>query len=117
MCGTRVSGQAFRFYFAGLPLNYLAARTAQDRVRNLATSIDEQLLKDRRGEIIRQGIQLAIIGAPNAGKSSLLNWLGRLARARLSILTTDDMCDFDCSSARGGNRYFAARHDSRRRIA
>ncbi len=29
----------------------------------------------RRGEVLRSGVQLAIIGAPNAGKSSLLNHL------------------------------------------
>lgn len=31
---------------------------------------------NRRGEILRNGIRLAIVGPPNAGKSSLLNYLG-----------------------------------------
>lgn len=43
------------------------------RLRELIT----RYLEDgRRGEIIREGIRVAIIGAPNAGKSSMLNWLG-----------------------------------------
>ena len=33
-------------------------------------------LSSRRGEIVRSGIQVAIMGLPNAGKSSLLNRLG-----------------------------------------
>ena len=43
---------------------------------SLRDSISKLLDDGRRGEIIRAGIQLAIIGAPNAGKSSLLNLLG-----------------------------------------
>ncbi|SCZ92643.1 BZ3500_MvSof-1268-A1-R1_Chr5-2g08061 [Microbotryum saponariae] len=49
---------------------------ARDKVKQLRDRIAQSLADGRRGEIIRSGIQLAIIGAPNAGKSSLLNWLG-----------------------------------------
>ncbi len=31
----------------------------------------------RRGEILRDGCRIAIVGAPNAGKSSLLNILSK----------------------------------------
>ncbi|KAI5479770.1 tRNA modification GTPase [Pseudohyphozyma bogoriensis] len=48
---------------------------AKDKVEALRALITRYLDDGRRGEIIRSGIQLAIIGAPNAGKSSLLNWL------------------------------------------
>src|SRR4029077_9546822 len=36
-----------------------------------------QPLDDKRGERLRQGVGIAIIGPPNAGKSSLLNLLAR----------------------------------------
>jgi len=47
----------------------------------------------RRGEIVRSGVKLAIIGPPNAGKSSLLNELARRPAAIVSPLagTTRDV--------------------------
>lgn len=41
-------------------------------------------LDDRRGERLREGLQIAIIGPPNAGKSSLLNLLSRRDAAIVS---------------------------------
>ncbi|SGY67410.1 BQ5605_C004g02773 [Microbotryum silenes-dioicae] len=42
---------------------------ARDKVKQLRDRIAQSLADGRRGEIIRSGIQLAIIGAPNAGKT------------------------------------------------
>ena len=41
----------------------------------LAQEIGAHLADDRRGERLREGVSVAILGAPNSGKSSLLNYL------------------------------------------
>lgn len=57
---------------AGPPLDELVAE--------MAAHLDDA----HRGERVREGLSVAIIGAPNAGKSSLLN---RLARREAAIVT------------------------------
>lgn len=46
-------------------------------VAALAAELARHLADDRRGERLREGIRIAIVGPPNAGKSSLLNVLAR----------------------------------------
>ncbi len=53
-------------------------------VGRLKRAIDLQLSATRSGEIIRDGYQVAIVGAPNVGKSSLLN---ALANKDVAIVT------------------------------
>ncbi len=53
-------------------------------VAALAAEIDAHLRGAARGEILRDGFRVAIAGAPNAGKSSLLN---ALARREVAIVT------------------------------
>jgi tRNA modification GTPase len=52
-----------------------AFKAASPEVRALLAGLDRALADGRRGEIVREGLQVAIIGAPNVGKSSLLNAL------------------------------------------
>ncbi|GAA6035018.1 hypothetical protein JCM8097_002145 [Rhodosporidiobolus ruineniae] len=68
---------------------------AREKVTSLVSQIEKHLDDGRRGEIIRQGIQLAIIGPPNAGKSSLLNWLAQREAAIVTAVpgTTRDVVE------------------------
>jgi len=49
----------------------------RDEVRILAEEIEGQLTDGRRGERLRAGVSVAILGPPNAGKSSLMNALAQ----------------------------------------
>ena len=68
------------------------------RVRTEIASLAEEVathLADRRGERLREGLSIAIIGPPNAGKSSLLNLLARRDAAIVSAIagTTRDVIE------------------------
>jgi tRNA modification GTPase len=54
------------------------------RIGDLAAELEAALADHGRGERVREGFRIALIGAPNAGKSSLLN---RLAGREAAIVT------------------------------
>jgi tRNA modification GTPase len=62
---------------------------------HLATEIQAHLDDGGRGEALREGVRLAIVGPPNAGKSSLLNVLARRDVAIVSDIagTTRDVIE------------------------
>ncbi|MDA0655393.1 MAG: tRNA uridine-5-carboxymethylaminomethyl(34) synthesis GTPase MnmE [Proteobacteria bacterium] len=64
-------------------------------VRTLIGEISTHLEDDRRGERLRDGLRIAIIGPPNVGKSSLLNWLAQRDAAIVSAIagTTRDVIE------------------------
>lgn len=55
------------------------------KIASLMSEIQVHLNDGRRGEKLRDGFQIAIIGAPNAGKSSLMN---RLAQRDVAIVSS-----------------------------
>lgn len=57
---------------------------ARERAVPLSTDISRHLEDGHRGEILRDGFRVALLGAPNAGKSSLLNALARRDAAIVS---------------------------------
>jgi tRNA modification GTPase len=65
------------------------------QVRTLQSSIQAHLQDGRQGERLRGGVRLAIIGPPNAGKSSLMNALARREAAIVSDIagTTRDVVE------------------------
>ncbi|KAG6836923.1 hypothetical protein H0H93_001289 [Arthromyces matolae] len=68
---------------------------AQRRARTVLSTIQGHLADNRRGEIIRSGVRLAIFGPPNAGKSSLLNFLAQREAAIVTSVpgTTRDILE------------------------
>ncbi len=70
--------------FAEEGYHFVAADGAAAEIDDIADSIDALLVDAARGALVRDGAQLAIVGRPNVGKSSLFN---RLAGAGRSIVT------------------------------
>jgi tRNA modification GTPase len=70
-----------------------AGRTARALVAEMRGHLDD----DRRGERLRDGVSVAIVGPPNVGKSTLLNRLARRDAAIVSPIagTTRDVIDID----------------------
>jgi tRNA modification GTPase len=71
------------------------AKTARPEIAALARELASFLEDAHRGERIREGYRVAIIGAPNAGKSSLLNALAQRDAAIVSDIpgTTRDVVE------------------------
>tara|TARA_R110002096_G_scaffold436105_1_gene668052 strand:+ start:53460 stop:54800 length:1341 start_codon:yes stop_codon:yes gene_type:complete len=64
-------------------------------VEKLKMEIETHLADGHRGERLRHGLQVVILGAPNAGKSTLLNYLSRRDVAIVSDIagTTRDLLE------------------------
>ena len=65
------------------------------RVRILRDELASHLRDGRKGEIVRDGVRIALVGPPNAGKSSLLNALAKRPLAIVSPIagTTRDIVE------------------------
>ena len=67
----------------------------QPILQTVLKEMREHLQDNRRGELLRNGVKVAIIGAPNAGKSSLMNALAQRDVAIVSDMagTTRDVIE------------------------
>ncbi len=67
---------------------------ALEGVPEIATAMKKHL-QDRRGVVLRDGLRVALLGAPNAGKSSILNMLAGKSAAIVSARagTTRDVIE------------------------
>ncbi len=54
-------------------IDFLADKAQQQKMQDLHTSLKNILAKAQMGEVLNQGLTIAIVGQPNVGKSSLLN--------------------------------------------
>ncbi len=73
--------------------HFVAPREARTSLAGIIARIDGLLAQSSRGRLVREGAQVAIVGAPNVGKSSLFNALLNTNRAIVTAIpgTTRDL--------------------------
>ena len=73
--------------------HFVAPAEARGSLASLIDRIEQLVRQSARGRLVREGAQVAIVGAPNVGKSSLFNALLNANRAIVSAIpgTTRDL--------------------------
>ncbi len=64
----------------------------ENKIRIIEKDLGEMIKNEKRGEILKNGLKVAIVGKPNVGKSSLLNLLSKKEKAIVTSIpgTTRD---------------------------
>lgn len=70
--------------FAEEDLQFLSSAQIAENIDDVLSEIDNLLSTYSFGRVIRDGVNVAIVGKPNVGKSSLLNYLLKESRAIVS---------------------------------
>jgi tRNA modification GTPase len=79
--------------FAEEDIEFVLKEELLEKIDSIIKKIDDLLSTYKFGRVIRDGVNVAIVGKPNVGKSSLLNYLLKESRAIVSDIpgTTRDV--------------------------
>ncbi|MFZ0456625.1 MAG: tRNA uridine-5-carboxymethylaminomethyl(34) synthesis GTPase MnmE [Ignavibacteriaceae bacterium] len=85
--------------FAEEDVEFINKNVLLERLNKIISEIDKLISTYSFGRVIRDGINVAIVGIPNVGKSSLLNYILKESRAIVSHIpgTTRDVIREDVS--------------------